>query len=313
MIKYFSHNEIDKNKWNNCIKDSVNGLIYAYSWYLDIVCPKWNALIEDDYKSVMPLPSAKKYGFIYIYPPPFTQQLGVFSTSRLNNESVEKFLQHIPSDYRYIEMNMNTLNRAKPVNFETRNLVTHLLDLISTYQQLYSNYSSQAKRNLKKAASCSLSIVKNVPPQKIIELFNDNRGKEYKQKPGYYKLLNTLMLNCIKRDFGQCWGVYDNNKKLCAGTFFIGSNKRVIFLFSGVNSKGYETNAMTFLVDQFIQTNAQRDVTLDFEGSMDVDIARFYKGFGSKETHYIQVRKNSLPVPAKWLKDMQFKRKTSAK
>lgn len=311
MIKYIAHNDIDKSLWDACIQNSVNGLTYAFSWYLDTVCPQWDALVEDDYKSVMPLPYAKKYNFLYIYPPPFSQQLGIFSTSKINNELVNSFLDAIPAKFRYVEMNLNTLNRIKKdAAFKTSQLVTHLLDLIPSYEHLYSNYNSQTKRNLKKALSFSLTISKKTEPQGVINLFRHNRGKEYKQPPAYYKLLNTLMQACIKRNMGQCWGVYTREKELCAGAFFIGSNKRVVFLFSGVSEKGYETHAMTYLINRFIENNAQRDITFDFEGSANPDIARFYKGFGSKESHFIQARKNTLPSPAKWIKELQFKRKS---
>jgi hypothetical protein len=269
--------------------------------------------VEDNYTSVMPLPSATKYRFSYIYPPAFTQQLGIFSTSKLNNETVEKFLQQIPPKYKYIEINLNVFNRAKPGILRTRQLVTHLLDLIPTYEHLYNNFSTQTKRNQKKAQASSLTISKNISSKEIIDLFRTNRGKQYKHPASYYKLLSNLMYTCIKRNFGQCWGVYDAKKELCAGAFFIGSNKRVIFLFSGVNSKGYEVQAMTFLINKFIESNSQRDITLDFEGSMDPDIARFYKGFGSKEAHFTQVRKNTLPSPVKWIKEIQYNRRISAK
>jgi len=309
VIKYLSHKEIERNKWDECIKGSVNGLTYAYSWYLDMVCDKWNALVEDDYKSVMPLPFAEKYGFGYIYPPPFTQQLGVFSTVKLTEEKVEQFLEHIPEKFRYVEISMNILNRVKTSSFKTRELVTHLLDLIPTYPHLLANYSTQAKRNLKKAQAASLTVSRIEQPQLVIDLFRNNRGKEYKHPPSYYKMLHELMLACIKRNFGQCWGVYTKEKELCAGAFYIGSNKRIIFLFSGVNPVGYELQAMTFLINHFIEANTQRDITLDFEGSMDPDIARFYKGFGSKEVHFTQVRRNTLPAPVKWVKEMQFNRR----
>lgn len=312
MIKFVPHNEINKTKWDDCIKNSVNGITYAYSWYLDIVCPRWNALIEDDYNSVMPLPTAAKYKFAYVYPPTFTQQLGVFSTSKLSEEKVASFLQHIPTKYKYIEINLNLLNRVKAGAFKTRGLVTHLLDLIPTYEHLSSNYSTQAKRNLKKAQASSLSISRNISPKEVIALFRHNRGKEFKHPSSYYKLLLTLIDTCIKKNFGQCWGVFNAQKELCAGAFFVGSNKRVIFLFSGVNKLGYETQAMTFLINKFIESNSQREITLDFEGSMDPDIARFYKGFGSKEVHFAQVRKNTLPFPVKWIKEIQFKRKITA-
>jgi hypothetical protein len=66
----------------NAIARSFNGIVYAYSWYLDIVSPGWDALVKDDYKSVMPLTWRKKYGIKYLYQPFFTQQLGVFSSDK---------------------------------------------------------------------------------------------------------------------------------------------------------------------------------------------------------------------------------------
>jgi hypothetical protein len=223
---------------------------------------------------------------------------------------VEMFLAQIPARYKYMEMNLNTLNRVKAGVYESQDLVTHLLDLISPYEHLRGNYSTQAKRNLKKAQASSLTLLNNVPPQKIIDLFKANRGKKYKQPAFYYETLNKLMTTCIKRNSGQAWGVYTKEKELCAGAFFVGSNKRVIFLFSGTNQKAFDTHAMTFLINHFIRENSQREVTLDFEGSMDADIARFYKGFGSKEVHFQQIRKNTLPYPVKWLKELQLKKKS---
>ena len=34
-IQYLVHKDIDKQKWDDCITRSANGLIYGYSFYLD--------------------------------------------------------------------------------------------------------------------------------------------------------------------------------------------------------------------------------------------------------------------------------------
>ena len=65
MIQYIAYNNLDYEKWDKCIIGSVNGSVYAKSWYLDIVCEQWDALVLNDYEAVMPLP--KKVGYnIYI-------------------------------------------------------------------------------------------------------------------------------------------------------------------------------------------------------------------------------------------------------
>ena len=59
---------------------------------------------------------------------------------------------------------------------------------------------------------------------------------------------------------------------------------------------------MFLLLDSFIKENSQKNITLDFEGSNDENLARFYKGFGSKECVYLQLRRNRLPFLINWLK-----------
>ena len=92
MIRYLRHNEIDREKWDACIAASENGLVYAYSWYLDVVHPEWEALVMDDYAAVMPLTGGRKFGVEYLFQPFFVQQLGAFSPDcmKLNdNEFME--------------------------------------------------------------------------------------------------------------------------------------------------------------------------------------------------------------------------------
>ena len=79
MIYFVKRNQIDEEKYNNCIATSLQSRMYAYSWYLDIVADNWNVLVLDDYEAVMPLPFHKKFLISYISQPFFTQQLGVFS------------------------------------------------------------------------------------------------------------------------------------------------------------------------------------------------------------------------------------------
>ena len=43
---------------------------------------------------------------------------------------------------------------------------------------------------------------------------------------------------------------------------------------------------MTFLIDQVIRKYAGQSLTLDFEGSDDDNLARFYQGFGSRPVSY---------------------------
>lgn len=302
MIRYLKNDEIDRIKWDRCIDKSFNGIIYAYSWYLDVVSEGWQALIEGDYETIMPLPAKRKVGINYLSQPLFTQQLGVFSVSNLSMVKVTKFIESIPSQFRLIEINLNSYNSfcfKVPEYIMNKN---YELDLISDYQSIKKSYSTNLQRNLKKAQENKLELRKNINPELIINLFKANRGSELKKmKSRHYQIFSSVIKECISRGKGHTFGVYKNNEIL-AGATFIYSHGKVIFLFSGLNETGKKNQAMPWLIDGFIKENALRSITLDFEGSNDPGLGRFYKSFGSRECNYFSYRVNNLPALIKMLK-----------
>ena len=295
MIRYFNNQEIDKQKWDACIKESFNGLVYAFSWYLDIVTEDWEALVENDYERVFPLIPGKKGGVNYLYQARFTQQLGVFSINILTEEVVSSFLNAIPKKFKFAEINLNTFNKVSPGKYKIYKWLNHELDLINSYSHIFKNYSTNLKRNIKKAEKSGIYLNKNVKPDEIIKLFRENRGRKIKTLTEVdYMKLKRLSYMGIYKGVVQTFGVYTNKNELCAGAIFVRSKNKMIFLFSGLSQVGKDTNAMAYLINSFIKEYSQQHITLDFEGSNDPNLARFYKSFGSKECYYPHIKINNL-------------------
>lgn len=295
MIKLLKHNKIDKKRWNECINKSFNGNVYALSWYLDIVHPQWDALIENDYERVMPLTISKKFGISYMFQPFFVQQLGVFSTSQLSQDKVENFINAIPKQYLLTQYRLNSYNK---VNYESENIERHRnveLDLIYDYQYLYNNYSNNTKRNLAKAEAAGLSINHNINPQNIIDIFRNNKGKQIKHwGDKEYDRLLELIHTAISHDCCFTMGINNLDGSMIAGAVFMFSHDRIIFLFSGNDEKHKDKHALTMIIDNVIRQFSETQYTLDFEGSDSEGLARFYKGFGGKEVFYPEIKQNNL-------------------
>jgi hypothetical protein len=66
-------------------------------------------------------------------------------------------------------------------------------------------------------------------------------------------------------------------------------------IFSGSSPDARKNGAMTAIIDAFIKDHAETNRILDFEGSNDQNLARFYAGFGSKECVYLQLEINRFP------------------
>lgn len=291
MIIYLTHDRIDKTRWDECVAYSVNGNVYAWSWYLDVVSPGWEALVEivdGNYLTIMPITRKKKYLINYLCQPFFVQQLGVFSRNPIVEETVLNFLKAIPSKYRLVEIRLNEQNPLPEHCKGAEKHHNYLLDLNNNYDSLFSDYHDNTKRNLKKSLNNGLDLVKGVEVKKIIDLFRKNRGASVKRwGDSEYALLERLTGQAKSSSNAFVYGIktFDKEEIIC-GAIFMKSHQRITFLFSGNNAVGKELHAMTFLIDNVIREYAGQPLVFDFEGSDDEKLGRFYHGFGSNLVFY---------------------------
>ncbi|MFH2096424.1 MAG: hypothetical protein ABIJ16_12010 [Bacteroidota bacterium] len=295
-IQYVKHQEINYSKWDKCISQSVNNILYAYSWYLDIVAEGWDALVGDDYKAVMPIPAGKKYGFRYVLQPLFAQQLGIFSGDRLSADIIHLFLSSIPQEFRLQNINLNKFNTVKGNDHTLNYFKTHELDLIEPYDKAIKEYSENTRRNIKKAITQKITIGKGINPNQFVDFIKEHTGPKVKNLDDYgYMKIRKIVSVCIRKRISEIYTAYSHNNTLCATAFFPTAGQKSIYLFAASSPEGMENRAMFLLIDRYIHDHSEQNLTLDFEGSNIESLARFYKGFGAIECLYPNVRKNNLP------------------
>lgn len=304
MIRFVTHNDIDIEKWDRCVKRAVNSTPYAFSWYLDIVVSHWNALILNDYEAVFPLPTKKKWGFQYAYTPFWVQQLGLFSQTNQGLKLLDHFIEAIPKEYRFIEMNMNHSAPLKAYSdYQIKSNFNYVLELTKPYKDQHEGYSKNLKRNLKNAKANGLQLFKNDAPKNLIHLFRHDKGRSIAHFSEHdYKNLEYIMHVAMNKHCGQILMAYDQGNRAVAGCFLLFSSNRVILLFTGNSNEGKECAAMPFLIDEFIKTAANSSFVLDFEGSNDKNLARFYKSFGAENQSYQNLKINRLPLLLRFFK-----------
>ena len=139
QISYLTYQQVDKKKWDDCIGSASNGLVYAYTFYLDTMAKNWDALVLNDYEAVMPLTWNKKYGVYYLYQPAFTASLGVFGKN-ITADTVAAFLKAVPARFRYWDIYLNYANFFKLKEFNLYQRMNYVLQLNDSYENVYSNY-----------------------------------------------------------------------------------------------------------------------------------------------------------------------------
>lgn len=287
MIRFLKHSEIDKDRWNRALQGSINATIFADFDLLSISSPGWCALVEDDYKAIMPLPVRSKLSVKYIYTPFFSNRLGIFSADNIDAEKVMDFEKAIPKKFRQIDLILNRQNPTELIENQVITMVSHLLSLNQPYENIAANYSQNTKRNIKSAQKQGLEYRENVSIKQIITLFKKNRGrKKYVHyKPADYVILMKMSRNAYSRGLLDCVGVFNGNKMI-AGALFLKDDQRTWFWFSGRDNQYADKKPMFFLIDEYIKAHAQEPLLLDFNGSMNENVARMYKSFGGKMYNY---------------------------
>jgi hypothetical protein len=286
VIKLLVHNEIDKERWDRCIKHSVFETIYPYSWYLDLVSPGWDALVLDDFKAVMPLTWTKKMGFRILLQPILAQQLGVFSRVTLDNALLADFLNSIPARFRYIDICLNKENLDIPdkwVSFERHN---YELDLSLPED----SYHNNTRRNLQKGQSQDFEY-RSISAREYLYLkFHGMKDAHPKVRWSY---LEKLFGGLIRLEKAEIFGLFQGDE-LQAAAILGYSASRIIYL-NGCNSEaGKENRAMFVLMDKLISQSRGAGKIFDFEGSNISGVARFYEGFGGKKTVYPRIVKKKF-------------------
>jgi len=288
VINYYKHSEIDKEKWNTSIRNSLSATIFADFDFLSLANPSWGALIQDDYEVVMPLPHRAKVGIHYILTPYFFSRLGIFSSKDITNEQITDFIQTIPHKFWQVDLNLNEQNASSVLASKSVQLTSYQLDLNAPYLAIYGNYSENLRRNLRTAQKYSLVIDKNADIQEIIALFRHNRGKikTIKMKSADYNLFLKMAEMMKNQDKIDVWGVRDEQGNLLAGACLLKDYQRTWFWFSGRDERYAEKRAMFFLLDEYFKQHAGNPLLFDFNGSMNENIARFYSQFGSQKYTY---------------------------
>jgi len=299
-IQYLLHEQIDKKKWDACIGNAGNSLIYGYSFYLDAMTKQWDALVFNDYEVVMPLTYNKKYGIYYLYQPPFTAALGVFGKN-ISAELLNKFLLAIPAKFKYWDIYLNHGNYFELKGFELYQRMNYVLPLNKSYSDLHAAFRSSTQRNIKKFAQLKGEIKKDIPIKDIVALsaeqsqaFSKLADDDFKRISGLYKLL-------YKEDNAITYGAYINEQLVASAAFFF-SGQRAYYILVGNQPDGKTAGASHALINAFIEDHARKDLTLDFEGSDIHSLAFFYSSFGAMEEKLCGIKLNRLPKLVKLFK-----------
>jgi len=299
-ISYVKHADIDKEKWDECISNANNGLIYAYSYYLDAMIENWDAIVMNKYEAVMPITWNKKFGIRYLYQPAFTQQLGIFGNCSFTEDVIESFIDKALEIFSFIEISLNYKNEFKAAFAKKVNLI---LPLNRPFDEIKKSFKNDLIKNIKKTTGNNLHFESTDEIEKAVLIYKSTyKSRFYTSEKSYKRFLQLCKLLKEKRQI-FVRQVNSEEGKLLATGLFMQDKKRIYNIMSTVSPEGRKLEANHFLFYKLIEEFSMQNLTLDFEGSEIPGINHFYKNFGSVEQNYFFIKINKLSPFQRLLKN----------
>lgn len=301
MIRWQTRRELDTQKWDACVGRAQQPVVYALSWYLDVVSPRWSALIEERdgvYQTVLPLPEAQRWGITYLKQPFFAQQLGFFSRERLTQGQRRAFLAI--QKYRYVaDYCFNTTDACFPLpQGKGIRQHTHYLDLRPAYDTLRANYRTDRRHRLRQTEKQNLPIAESTDIEPLIRMFDQTVAPNIQGgvQETVYHLLRQLFAEVQRRELGTLYYALRQDGTPGAGAWFVRWQGQIIYLFNAAFAEARHENGRTRILDRVIRQYAQTEHYLDFESAQVPAVADFYASFGAKAYPFWRWYDNRLPL-----------------
>jgi hypothetical protein len=299
-INIIPSHQLDKAKWDACVANSSNGLIYAYSYYLDAMANDWFGLVINNYESIFPMAIRKKWGFSYCYMPAFVQQLGFIGKEIDIDEEV---IDTIFSFVKYGSPYVNFGNSVFAEKYQCPSLSNYIIDLNKSYDGIKQSYKKSIDYSLNKAAkhgmdyviaddiAIALSLYKEHNKQNILHVADED-----------YINLGRLLFELQKTNQVIIRKAMDANNQLLSVALLLKDNKRFYNLINYTTDQGRKQEANYFLYDNMLKEFSTQEMIFDFEGSDLPGVKSFYEKFGAVNQPYFHWHFNHLPLPLRLLK-----------
>ncbi len=291
MIRKVRYQDIDFEKYNYCIENSVQKNFYCKKDNLDFLCKNWELLVYADYEAVMPIPYIKRKFLKIVLMPLFCQQLGVFGSSDRNINQL--FLCFLRKNYNLLHYSFNFNNKFEDKLVTKKNFVIPVQEYAFLRRK---KYFKGRKSTIKTAQYLEFREVST--HAHILDFIKDNfKGLDKESDQEFFiKYLFFLEKNEKLKIFGS---YFDNQLTNLA---FVIDDMNSFSLLGLINNEAMkEHNGASFLIDRILQDHIE-SMPFNFMGGSIRGIEVFFKSFGAELQEYPVIQNSKKDIILNWLK-----------
>lgn len=316
-----SHTELNPQDWDRFIHASSQGSLYALHGYISLLRKEWLAYVVTDQQgewcAVMPFSLNKRWRFLSLPQPLYSQYWGIyfrpFSESPRKVLTLQKeWIQLIVEQWEPIHLIVQNFSPAftYPMPFHWAGCSIHTrytyhLDLQPSVEELEKQMSGNHRRSIRQALKQGYHIHQQGSPETLANLMAINRQQGHDiVGPGdaNYEGLKTICAYLLTKNKGYLLEVKDQEGNVVSAGIFAIYQEKFLFLAGCQHPDHKHSGAQTLLLWEAIRHAHKVGAKIfDFEGSMIEGVEHFFRKFGAIPVPYLQIRRNRLPLPVRWI------------
>lgn len=308
------HNrEIDKSQWDKLISGSPQGSVFVQSGYLDVLMQgTWSGIMvyeDDELVAIMPISIKQKWGLSYALQPILAKYWGIAFSERaysglykeysFKKKVVSAIVGCIPQKPVYINYNFNpAFDYPLPFYWKGYSLQTRYTYFLDTHirdiDELFKNYGSSLKTNLRRAQKNGVTVVNDTSAENLIHILPDSHKSGEELVPvKLYSQIRDIFNYGFPLDKCFSMTALNTDKEPIASSLFFRDNKAAYAMLLAVHQKHRLSAASALLMHEAIAVTAAQKLKFDFSGSMLEPVEAFDRHFGALPTPYLNISKKS--------------------
>jgi hypothetical protein len=315
----YSNVDIDRFKYDSFVENSPQGSLFSKSWWLDMWMDDWRCAIINnsagEIQCAMAVPVlCNRIGELNVLNPPLTRYLGVMfraSSGRAIKVYSEqtKFTEKLVEDFDkysfysiFFHYRYDYWIPLRERGFSQETFYTYILNTQISYEEIFSGYRENVRREIRKAEKTN--DIKRIGIEEFAPIYFDTFKCQGIPPPISKEKLFEIDPLIDKNTGRYIFGAYKDGV-LTAAIYVVEDKAEIRYLMGGKNQKYRSTGAPSLLIDHAIKMAKQKNKKFNFEGSMKIEIARFFRSFGGELTPYYRLSKDNR-IMKKFRKEMVF-------
>lgn len=287
--------------------------LHQQPWWLDAVChPEgWDVALAFDgsgaVTGALPWFRKSRWGLWVVQQPPFTTYAGpvlrypdepnfkLQSRYSFEKKVCSALIQQLPRVAFFVQNFQPEISNWLPFyweNFKQTTRYTYVFDRMENMEMITAGMKNTLRSDLKKAAKATVWQQENDAWELVFALYNKSWQRKKASQP--YSFDTFLRLHEALAARGQmiCFIARDrSNGTPHAGLYAVFDERQASVLLTGVEPEYKSSCAIYGLFVEMIRWCGERNLSLDFEGSMQPEIEHVFRAFGARQQPYFQVWK----------------------